>query len=68
MKDINTIQHDLKRDVHNLLSLLKFIKEDEEIKDPEIKTMLDMALEKESTIHQQLNDLNDFFNGRLHGA
>jgi predicted ATP-dependent Lon-type protease len=68
MKDINTIQHDLKRDVHNLLSLLKFIKEDEEIKDPEIKTMLDMALEKENSIHEQLRDLNDFLSGGLRGA
>ena len=66
--DIHQIKHDLKRDVHNLINLLKFIKEDEVIKDPDLKTMLEIALQKENAIHQQLNDINEFVNGRLRGV
>jgi hypothetical protein len=66
--DIHQIKHDLKRDVHNLINLLKFIKEDEVIKDPDLKTMLEIALQKENAIHKQLNDINEFVNGRLRGV
>jgi len=66
--DIHQIKHDLKRDVHNLINLLKFIKEDEVIKDPDLKTMLEIALQKENAIHKQLNDINEFVNGSLRGV
>lgn len=58
MKDLKTAKHDLKRDLHNILSLLKFIKQVDEVKDPEIKLMLDMALKQESSIHESLETLN----------
>lgn len=57
MKDIHAIHHDLKRDIHNILSLLKFIESDVEIKDPEIKLLLDMALKRESNISESLDVL-----------
>lgn len=58
MNDIKTIQHDLKRDVHNLLTLLKFIKEENEVKDPEIKRMLELALNRETHIHDSLHHID----------
>lgn len=61
MSDIHSIQHDLKRDIHNIVALLKFIKSDEEIKDPEIRSMLELALGREKTIIDSLNTL--FLNG-----
>jgi hypothetical protein len=67
MNDINTVQHDLKRDVHNILSLLKFIKSDEEIKDPEIKSMLNMSLDREGLICNQLNELCEYIKRVSHG-
>ncbi len=58
MNDIRKIKHDLKRDVHNILSLLKFINKDEEIKDPDLKQMLEMAISKEELIIEGLNELS----------
>lgn len=58
MNDIRKIKHDLKRDVHNILSLLKFINNDEEIKDPDLKQMLEMAISKENLIIDGLNTLS----------
>ncbi len=57
MKDIRKINHDLKRDIHNILSLLKFINKDEEIKDPDLKQMLEMAISKEGLVIEGLNEL-----------
>lgn len=56
---MNEIHHDLKRDIHNLLSLLNFIKTDEEIKDPEIREMLELTLQNEKGIKQKLNSLGE---------
>lgn len=58
MKDIGSVRHDLKRDIHNIMSLLKFINKDEEIKDPDLKQMLEMAIERESLIIDGLNQLS----------
>lgn len=58
MKDIKSVRHDLKRDIHNIMSLLKFINKDEEIKDPDLKQMLEMAIARESLIIDGLNQLS----------
>lgn len=58
MNDIKVISHDLKRDIHNILSLLKFINKDEEIKDPDLKQMLEMAISRESLIIEGLKALS----------
>ncbi|MBG59495.1 MAG: hypothetical protein CMJ16_03455 [Peredibacter sp.] len=60
MENIHNIQHDLKKDIHNILNVLKFIKEDEEIKDPELLLMLNKNLERESDINQSLNTLDEY--------
>lgn len=57
MSELHSIQHDLKRDIHNIVNLLKFINSDEEIKDPEIKSMLNMALDREKKIFDSLDTL-----------
>ena len=58
MKDMNLIEHDLRRDIHNLLSLLKFIKEEDEIQDSELKIMLEKNLEREQNIYETLGRLS----------
>tara|TARA_Y100000768_G_C23983883_1_gene687554 strand:+ start:685 stop:888 length:204 start_codon:yes stop_codon:yes gene_type:complete len=50
MKSINTIQHDLRRDIQNVLNVLKFIKSDVEIKDHELKAMVDVGVNLEDSI------------------
>jgi hypothetical protein len=60
MKDIHSIQHDLKRDVHNIMNLLKFIKNEEEIKDPEIRSMLEMVLEREKVIFEKVITVSNY--------
>ncbi|MFP5386736.1 MAG: hypothetical protein ACLGHN_11695 [Bacteriovoracia bacterium] len=55
MKDVQTARHDLKRDIHNILNLLKFIYSEEEIKDPEIKSMLELAIEREEQVVESLH-------------
>lgn len=52
-------QHDLKSDIHNVLTLLKFIQEDEELQDPTLKTMLEKCLEREGRINQNLETLKE---------
>lgn len=58
MKEIRKVRHDLKRDIHNIMSLLKFINKDEEIKDPDLKQMLEMAISREDSIIDGLNQLS----------
>ena len=62
MKDISKMKHDLNRDFHNIMSLLKFINKDVEIKDEDIKQMLEMAISKENSI---INNLNELANTRI---
>lgn len=57
MSDILLVHHDLKRDLHNILFLLKSIQADEVIADPELKSMLDLAVERENKIMFSLNSL-----------
>lgn len=52
-------QHDLKSDIHNVLTLLRFIQEDEELQDPTLKTMLAKCLEREGRINQNLEALKE---------
>lgn len=57
MKERYTIHHDLRRDIQNVMSLLKFIDVDEDIRDPEIKNMLKLALKRESAIFDSIKAL-----------
>ncbi len=58
MEQISNIQHDLRRDLHNLFNLLKFLKEEDQIKDAELKIMLDKNLEREKSINETLDKLS----------
>ena len=59
MKYAYQAQHDLKSDIHNVLTLLKFIREDEELQDPTLMTMLEKCLEREGRINQNLETLKE---------
>ena len=42
---------------HNILSLLKFIEEDNVIKNPETQEMLNLAIKREEEIQHAINNL-----------
>jgi hypothetical protein len=65
MKERHAITHDLSRDIQNVMSLLKFIDVDEDIKDPEIKSMLKLAINRESAIFASLKALTEGEKGHL---
>lgn len=58
MEQILNLQHDLRRDFHNLFNLLKFLKEENEVQDTELKIMLDKNLEREKSINETLDKLS----------
>ena len=58
MEQIHNLQHDLRRDLHNLFNLLKFLKEENEVQDSELKIMLDKNLEREKSINETLDKLS----------
>jgi hypothetical protein len=58
MKEINTIQHDLRRDIQNILSVLKFVKSDVEINDQELKTLLDIGINLEDTVLSNIDEIS----------
>ena len=53
-----TIVHDLKRDFHNIFTLLHFIKDDCSILDIELNEMLEANLSKHSEIEENLRKLS----------
>lgn len=55
----SNIQHDLRREFHNMLGLLKIIKKDIIINDDELKTMIDMCLERENNVSSQFEELSN---------
>lgn len=59
MSDIREIKHDVSRDIHNVMSLLRFINNEVEIKDKDIKSMLEMAIDREPELITKINQLTD---------
>ena len=59
MSEINIIKHDVSRDVHNVMSLLRFINSEVEIKDKDIKSMLETAIDREPELIDKINKLTD---------
>jgi hypothetical protein len=51
------LQHDLRREFHNMLGVLKIIKHDSIIKDAELKEMLDMCLSREQDVVKKFEEL-----------
>jgi len=53
----SSIQHDLRREFHNMLGILKIIKQDGGIQDEELNSMLDLCLQRELAVTQWLDEL-----------
>lgn len=51
------IQHDLRREFHNMLGLLKIIKSEQIIADDELKSMIDLCLEREADVTVKFEEL-----------
>lgn len=62
MENVKVAQHDIKRDFHNLMYLLKFIKEDGELKNSDNIKMLEKCLEREDLISEKLDVVTEFIN------
>lgn len=62
MDNIKKAQHDIKSNYFNLMYLLKFIKEDGELKNPDNISMLDKLLEKEDSITENIEMISEFIN------
>jgi hypothetical protein len=61
MEEVLALHHDLRKDIHNVFSLLRFLKEENQIKDEDLRFMLEKNLEREKnvqTILEKLSALN----------
>lgn len=54
----STIQHDLRREFHNMLGILKIIHHERLINDEELKSMLVMCLQREANINLKFEELS----------
>ncbi len=54
----SNIQHDLRREFHNMIGILKIINHDLIINDHELKSMLELCLERESEVSVKLDELS----------
>lgn len=52
------IQHDLRKEFHNILGLIKIIRNESLISDPELKAMIDECLRREDNVSNLLDQLN----------
>lgn len=57
MINLENSSHDLKSDLHNIFLLLNFVKEDNEVKDPEILKMLNKCLERKTRMLNAIDGL-----------
>lgn len=60
METKSSIQHDLRREFHNMLGILKVIKNESVIKDEELKDMIGLCLGRENDITAKLDELTDY--------
>ncbi len=54
----SSIQHDLRREFHNMLGILKIIKGEQIIADDELKSMIDLCLEREADVTVKFEELS----------
>lgn len=54
----SSIQHDLRREFHNMLGILKIIKGEQIIADDELKSMIDLCLEREADVTVKFEKLS----------
>ena len=57
--DIQQIKHDLRRDIQNIMSVLKMLNSEVQIDDPDLKTLLEMSVEREDGIIKKLTQILD---------
>jgi hypothetical protein len=55
----STVQHDLRREFHNMLGILKIIKHEDVIQDQELKTMIELCLQREKDVTQKFDELTE---------
>ena len=60
----NEIQHELRKEFHNMLGILKIIKAENAISDQEIQGMIDLCLERENSISTHFNHLTQVLEGK----
>jgi hypothetical protein len=53
----SNIQHDLRREFHNIIGILKIIKHENALQDEELKSMIELCLERESDVTQRFEEL-----------
>lgn len=58
METSSALQHDLRREFHNMLGVLKIIKHDQIIEDSELKAMLEMCLSREQDVVTKFEELS----------
>lgn len=60
----NEIQHELRKEFQNMLGILKIIKLENIVADREIKEMIDLCLERETSISTHFNQLTELLEGK----
>jgi hypothetical protein len=60
----NNIQHDLRREFHNMLGILKIINSEQIIHDEELKEMVTLCLSREIDISQQFEKLTSLLESK----
>jgi hypothetical protein len=55
--DIQKVKHDLKRDIQNVLTVLKMVNAEIVINDPELKNLLEMSVKSEEGIINKLTQI-----------
>ena len=53
-----TIEHDLRREFHNMLGILKIIRHELVINDQELKSMVDLCLKREIGVSEKFDELS----------
>jgi hypothetical protein len=53
----SNIQHDLRREFHNMIGILKIIKHENILQDEELKSMIELCLEREGDVTQKFDEL-----------
>lgn len=66
MNKILTIEHDLRKEFQNILSILKIIKSENLDMDEELKEMIELCLSREDNITSRFCELSQITE-RLHG-
>lgn len=58
MEESSSVQHDLRREFHNMLGILKIIKHEDVIQDKELKAMIELCLKRETDVTARLEELS----------